>query len=88
MYLIHDGDSTHTGDCTPGYLGEFRRWWRPRLLPPDASWLNQAEMLLEAFEGRYLKRGSWRSREECQAHIAAAWPEYNRRSGRVASPRG
>jgi hypothetical protein len=20
----------------------------------------------------------WGSREECQAHIAAAWPEYNR----------
>jgi len=78
VYLIHDGDSTHTGGCTPGYLGEFRRWWRPRLLPPEASWLNQAEMLLEAFEERYLKRGSWRSRAEFLAHIAAAWPEYNR----------
>jgi hypothetical protein len=22
VYLIHDGDSTHTGDCTPGYLSE------------------------------------------------------------------
>ena len=78
VYLIHDGDSTHTGDCTPGYLREFRRWWRPRLLPPDASWLNQAEMLLEAFAGRYLKRGSWCSQEEFRGHIAAAWPEYNR----------
>lgn len=77
-YLIHDGDSTHTGDCTPGYLQNFRSWWRPRLLPPDASFLNQAELLLDAFELHYLKRGSWRSREELRAHIAAAWPEYNR----------
>jgi DDE superfamily endonuclease len=78
VYLIHDGDSTHTGGCTPGYLSDFRRWWRPRLLPPDASWLNQAESLLEAFEFHYLKRGSWRNREEFSQHIEAAWPEYNR----------
>ena len=78
VYLIHDGDSTHTGDCTPGYLSDFRHWWHPRLLPPDASWLNQAEMLLDAFELHYLKRGSWRSQEEFREHIEAAWPEYNR----------
>jgi hypothetical protein len=79
VYLIHDGDSTHTGDCTPGYLEEYRDWWHPRLLPPDASWLNQAESLLEAFEFHYLKRGSWRNKEEFRQHIEAAWPEYNRR---------
>jgi hypothetical protein len=78
VYLIHDGDSTHTGACTPGYLSDFGHWWRPRLLPPDASWLNQAEMLLEAFEERYLKRGSWDSQDAFRQHIAAAWPEYNR----------
>jgi hypothetical protein len=78
VYLIHDGDSTHTGDCTPRYLSEYGRWWRPRLLPPDASWLNQAEMLLEAFEERYLKRGSWCSQDEFRAHVEASWPEYNR----------
>jgi hypothetical protein len=78
VYLIHDGDSTHTGDCTPGYLSDFRHWWHPRLLPPDASWLNQAEPLLDAFELHYLKRGSWCSKEEFRQHIEAAWPEYNR----------
>jgi hypothetical protein len=76
-YLIHDGDPTHTGGVAQRYLGQCP-WWRPRLMPPDSSWLNQAEMLLEAFEGRYLKRGSWRSREEFIEHIGAAWPEYNR----------
>jgi hypothetical protein len=76
-YLIQDGDPTHTGGVAQRYL-KGCPWWRPRLLPPDSSWLNQAEMLLEAFEGRYLKRGSWHSREECIEHIGAAWPEYNR----------
>jgi transposase len=78
VYLIHDGDSIHTGDCTPGYLAEFGQWWHPRLMPPDASWLNQAEMLLDAFELRYVKRGSWGSQEEFITHLAVAWPEYNR----------
>jgi hypothetical protein len=77
-YLIHDGDATHTGGCTPGYLHDFRSWWRSRLLPPDASWLNQAELLLDTFELHYLKRGSWCSKEEFCHHIQAAWPEYNR----------
>jgi hypothetical protein len=76
VYLIHDGDSTHTGDCTPGYLSDFRHWWHPRLLPQDASWLNQAEPLLDTFELHYLKRGSWRNKEEFRQHIEAAWPEY------------
>jgi hypothetical protein len=52
--------------------------WRPRLTPAHASWLNQAEMLNNAFDGRYLKRGSWSSREEYVAHVAASWPAYNR----------
>jgi hypothetical protein len=78
IYLIHDGDSTHTGGTTPAYLDRFRQWWRPRLLPPDASWLNQAEMLLNAFEERYLKRGTWRSQQEFIDHVGMAWPEYNR----------
>jgi hypothetical protein len=33
VYLIHDGDSTHRGGCTPDYLSDGHRWWRPRLLP-------------------------------------------------------
>jgi hypothetical protein len=78
VYLIHDGDSTHTGDCTPVYLSACRSWWRPRLLPPHASWLNQAESLLEAFEFHYLKRGSWRNQDELIRHVETAWPEYNR----------
>ena len=78
VYLIHDGDSIHTGGVTPAYLWEFRDWWRPRLTPAHASWLNLTESLLEAFELRYLKRSSWHSREEFISHIDVSWPEYNR----------
>ena len=35
-------------------------------------------MLVNAFEGRYLKRGSWPTREEMTEHALASWPEYNR----------
>ncbi|WP_246196416.1 hypothetical protein [Aquisphaera giovannonii] len=47
-------------------------------MPAHASWLYQAEILHHAFGLRYLKRGSWTSREEYISHVAASWPEYNR----------
>jgi len=78
VYLIHDGDPSHTAGNTQDYLADGHKWWRPCRMPVDASWLNQAESLLQAFEGRYLKRDSWRSREDIIEHINAAWPEYNR----------
>ena len=34
-------------------------------------------MLRDAFELRYVKRGSWGSQEEFVMHLATAWPEYN-----------
>jgi hypothetical protein len=77
-FLIHDGDPSHTAGDTEGYLHDCRRWWRPRLTPPHASWLNEAELLVGAFGGRYLKRASWDSREQFIDHVLAAAPEYNR----------
>jgi hypothetical protein len=50
---------------------------RPRLTPAHASWLNQAELLNDVFGYHYLKRRSWRSRQELIDHIQAACPEYN-----------
>jgi hypothetical protein len=79
VYLIHDGDGSHTAFDTQDYLHHCGKWWRPCPTPAHASWLNQAELLLDAFELRYLKRGSWASREECEGHIAVSWPEYNSR---------
>jgi transposase len=76
-YLIHDEDPTHTAGNTQDYL-ETHHWWRSCMIPVHASWLNQAELLLDTFELHYLKRGSWRSRNELTEHVTAAWPEYNR----------
>ncbi len=78
IFLIQDGGASHTAAKTADYFADCRGWWRPRLTPAHASWLNQGELLNHAFGHRYLKRGSWTSREEYIAHIMAAWPEYNR----------
>ena len=78
VHLIHDGDPSHTAAATEGYLVGCHGWWRSRFTPVHASWLDQAEILLNAFSDRYLKRTSWRSRGEFIEHVEHAWPEYNR----------
>ena len=78
VYLIHDGDPSHTAAATTDYLAGCDGWWQSRFTPVHASWLDQAEILLNAFSYRYLKRTSWRSRREFIEHIQHAWPEYNR----------
>ncbi len=82
-FLIHDGGASHIAQATADYLKGYAGWWRPRLTPAHASWLNQAEMLVKAFGGRYFKRGSWATRERFIEHVLASWPEYN---GRYAHP--
>jgi DDE superfamily endonuclease len=78
IFLVHDGGPSHTAKMTMGYFAECQGWWRPRLTPAHASWLNQAELLNNAFGHRDLKRGSWISRQEYTDPIDASWPEYNR----------
>ena len=78
VFLIQDGDPGHTAAATRGYFDGCAGWWRPRFTPAHASWLNQAELLNDAFGLRYLKRQSWDSRGALIGHIAASWPEYNR----------
>src|SRR5208337_3022513 len=77
VYLIHDGDPSHTARLTQEYLRSCRGWWRSRFTPVHASWLDQAEILNNAFGYHYLRRGSWRNQEEFIAHIVASWLEYN-----------
>src|SRR6266550_7841616 len=77
-FLIQDGDPSHTAADTAAYWSDCRGWWRPRFTPVHASWLDQAELLIGAFGHRYLKRASWRSREQFLDHVNASWPEYNR----------
>jgi transposase len=78
VFLIHDGGASHIAAKTTASLAGCHGWWRPRLTPAHASWLNRGELLNNAFGYHYLKRGSWASREEYIAHVAASWPEYNR----------
>jgi hypothetical protein len=77
VYLIHDGGPSHIAGATADYFGGCHGWWRPRLTPARASWLDQAELLIHAFGDRYLKRGSWDDREEFIQHVMGSWPEYN-----------
>ncbi|MGE5754912.1 MAG: transposase [Planctomycetaceae bacterium] len=78
VFLIHDGGPSHIAAKTTSYLSGCDGWWRPRLTPAHASWLNQGELLNHAFGYHYLKRGSWPSRDEYIVHVLTSWPEYNR----------
>jgi DDE superfamily endonuclease len=78
VFLIQDGDPSHTAGDTGVYWSGCRGWWRPRFTPAHASWLNQADLLVGAFGYHYLKRASWESRAEFIEHVLASAAEYNR----------
>jgi len=79
LHLIIDNGSSHVSDDTT----EFFRNLSPRIhvlfTPVDASWLNQAESLLEAFSERYLLRGNWNCRDLMIQHILDSQLDYNQR---------
>jgi len=79
VFLIQDGGPSHIASGTRTYFAGSQGWWRPRYTPANASWLNQAEILIHAFKHYYLKRASWKSQEEFKIHVLASWPEYNHR---------
>ena len=79
VFLIQDGGPSHIASGTRTYFAGNQGWWRPRYTPANASWLNQAEILIHAFKHYYLKRASWKSQEEFKTHVLASWPEYNHR---------
>jgi len=79
VFLIQDGGSSHIASGTRSYFAKHKHWWKPRYTPANASWLNQAEILIHAFKHYYLKRVSWKSQEEFETHVLASWPEYNHR---------
>jgi len=72
--VLDPGRRPQRHGCLLGTLA----WWRPRFTPAHASWLNEAELLFRAFSHRYLRRASWRSRQELIDHVVVSWPEYNR----------
>jgi hypothetical protein len=78
IHLVMDNGASHTSDDTTEFLAARAPRVHVLLTPPDASWLNQAEALLEAFSERYLLRGSWCSRTHMSNHIVTGTAEYNR----------
>ena len=79
VFLIQDGDPSHTSGETAAYWAECHHWWRPRFTPAHASWLNQAELLVNNFGFHYLRRGSWEDRQQFIGHVIASSQEYNQR---------
>jgi transposase len=79
VFLIQDGGASHIAAATGRYFAQSKGWWRPRYTPANASWLNQAEILIHAFKHYYLKRESWQTQEQFKAHVLASYPEYNHR---------
>src|SRR5262249_24755407 len=69
VFLIQDGGASHIAGDTQNYFAKSHGWWRPRYTPANASWLNQAEILIHAFKHYYLKRKSWQSQEEFKTHV-------------------
>lgn len=77
IHLIWDNGPSHVAQETQALLQHYAPRVRVLFTPAHASWLNQAELLLRAFQARYLKRGDWVSREHLIEHLEASWREYN-----------
>jgi hypothetical protein len=78
LHLLWDGGSSHISEYTRQFLRRYQPWVRVLVTPANASWLNQAELLLRSFAAHYLDRGDWSSKEQMIDHLNTSWPEYNR----------
>jgi len=79
IHLILDNWSSHVSVETTAFWRDLSPRIHVLFTPVDASWLNQAESLLEAFSERYLLRGSWSSRDLMIHHILDSQVDYNQR---------
>jgi len=77
IHLIMDNGASHISGDSTEFLGDLAPRVHVLLTPSHASWLNQAEALLEGFSERYLIRGSWCSRPTMVRHILASAQDYN-----------
>jgi hypothetical protein len=78
IHLIMDNGSSHISDDTTEFFNSLSPRVHVLLTPANASWLNQTEALLEAFDERYLLRGDWCSRAAMIQHILNSTQDYNR----------
>ena len=75
--LIMDNGPSHTSGDTLAFFENLSPRVRVLFTPPNASWLNQAELLLRALTERYIDRGSWVTQAAMIAHLLASRGEYN-----------
>ena len=79
IHLIVDEGPSHVSASTEACFASYGPRLRVLLTPVDASWLNQAELLLDAFTVHYLQRGDWPSQSALIDHILRSRCEYNQR---------
>jgi hypothetical protein len=77
IHLIIDNGSSHISENTMAFFHDLAPRVHVLFTPINASWLNQAESLLEAFTERYLLRGNWSSRPQMIQHILDSQVDYN-----------
>ena len=77
IHLIIDNGSSHISEDTTAFFHDLAPRVQVLFTPVNASWLNQAESLLEAFTERYLLRGTWSSRSQMIQHILHSQVDYN-----------
>jgi DDE superfamily endonuclease len=77
IHLIIDNGPSHISAETTDFFERLSPRIHVLLTPFNASWLNQAEALLEAFSQRYLIRGSWCSRSAMIQHIMDSTQEFD-----------
>ena len=77
--MIWDGGPSQRSQDTQEFLRGQGEKVRVLMTPAHAAWLNQGELLLRAFSERYLKRGSWESRQALVNHLNKGCREYNHR---------
>jgi hypothetical protein len=77
IHLIIDNGPSHISGDTTEFFYDLSPRVHVLFTPADASWLNQTEALLEAFDERYLLRGDWCSRLVMIQHITNSTQDYN-----------
>ena len=78
LHVIVDNDSTHGGQPVEAVVRASRGRLALHYTPVHASWPNQAEILLSILSRKYLRDGSWPSRDALVRHLRQAVPEYHR----------
>lgn len=77
IHLILDNGPSHTSAATIEFFQSLAPRVHVLFTPTHASWLNQTEALLEAFDERYLLRGDWCGRMTMIQHIRDSTEDYN-----------